>query len=113
VGEDRLEGVEDNRSGTRRALGAQALFVFIAAETNTGWLEGTVDLDESGFILTGRTLDRSALEGNACQGLSREPYLLERSLPGVFATSDVRGGSRVGMTSAQGHSFRPLRSRTR
>jgi alkyl hydroperoxide reductase subunit AhpF len=67
MGEDRLEGVEDNRSGTSRALGAQALFVFIGAEANTGWLEGAVDLDESGFILTGRTLDHSALEENACQ----------------------------------------------
>src|SRR5215210_5254976 len=44
VGEDRLEGVvvEDTRSGARRTLGAKALFVFIGAEANTGWLEGAV-----------------------------------------------------------------------
>jgi thioredoxin reductase (NADPH) len=55
VGEDRLEGVvvEDNRSGVRRPLGAKALFVFIGAEANTGWLEGAVELDERGFVLTG------------------------------------------------------------
>jgi thioredoxin reductase (NADPH) len=45
VGEDRLGGllVEDNRSGTRWTLGARALFVFIGAEANTGWLRGTID----------------------------------------------------------------------
>ncbi len=42
MGEDRLEGVvvEDTRSGARRTLGARALFFFIGAEANTGWLEG-------------------------------------------------------------------------
>src|SRR5918998_6620497 len=44
LGEDRLEEVvvEDNRSGARRTLGAKALFVFIGAKANTGWLEGAV-----------------------------------------------------------------------
>src|SRR5215211_7285586 len=61
MGEDRLDGVEveDNRSGARRTLGARALFVFIGAEANTGWLEGAVELDERGFILTGRASDTS------------------------------------------------------
>jgi thioredoxin reductase (NADPH) len=55
MGGDHLDGmvVEDNRSGARRTLGARALFVFVGAEANTGWLEGAVGLDESGFILTG------------------------------------------------------------
>src|SRR5688572_17778147 len=63
VGEDRLEGiaVEDNRSGARRTLAARALFVFIGAEANTGWLQSAVELDERGFVLTGRELNDSAL----------------------------------------------------
>lgn len=63
MGEDRLDGVvvEDNRSGARRTLGVRALFVFIGAEANTGWLKGAVELDERGFVLTGRALDGSAL----------------------------------------------------
>ena len=95
VGEDRLEGVvvEDNRSGARRTLGARALFFFIGAEANTGWLQGAVELDERGFVLTGRELDDSALEEDAWRERSREPYLLETSLPGVFAAGDVRSGS--------------------
>jgi thioredoxin reductase (NADPH) len=111
MGEDRLEGVvvEDNRSGARRTLGARALFVFIGAEANTGWLEGAVELDERGFILTGKALDSSALEGNVWEGLSREPYLLETSLPGVFATGDVRSGSIKRVASAVGEGSMAVR----
>src|SRR4028119_1087632 len=50
--------VEDSRSGVRRTLGTKALFVFIGAEANTGWLEGAAELDERGFVLTGRGLDQ-------------------------------------------------------
>jgi thioredoxin reductase (NADPH) len=111
VGEDRLDGivVEDNRSDARRTLGARTLFVFIGAEANTGWLEGAVELDERGFVLTGRALDRSALEGNAWQGLSREPYPLEASLPGVFAAGDVRSGSIKRVASAVGEGSMAVR----
>ena len=50
-----LEGVvvEDNRTGERRTLGTRAIFVFIGADANTGWLEDTLQLDEKGFVLTG------------------------------------------------------------
>jgi thioredoxin reductase (NADPH) len=104
VGEDRLDGVvvEHNRSGERRTLGARALFVFIGAKANTGWLQGTAELDKRGFVLTGRALDASALEEDAWQGLSREPYRLETSMPGVFAAGDVRSGSIKRCASAVG-----------
>jgi thioredoxin reductase (NADPH) len=104
LGEDRLEGivVEDNRSGALRTLGARALFVFIGAEANTGWLRGAVELDERGLILTGEALDRSALDGDVWRNLSREPYPLETSLPGVFAAGDVRSGSIKRVASAVG-----------
>ncbi|MDP9476847.1 MAG: NAD(P)/FAD-dependent oxidoreductase [Actinomycetota bacterium] len=112
MGEDRLDGVvvEDNRSGARRTLGVQALFVFIGAEANTGWLKGAVELDERGFVLTGRALDGSALEGDVWQGgLSRQPYLLETSLPGVFAAGDVRSGSIKRVASAVGEGSMAVR----
>ena len=111
VGEERLEGlvVEDNRSDTRRTLGARSLFVFIGAEANTGWLQGAVELDERGFILTGRALEGSALEGTVWQGLPREPYLLETSLPGVFAAGDVRSGSIKRVASAVGEGSMAVR----
>jgi thioredoxin reductase (NADPH) len=111
MGEDRLDGVvvEDNRSGTRRTLGVRALFVFIGAEANTGWLEGSVELDERGFVLTGRELDGSALKEDSWQERSREPFLLETSLPGVFAVGDVRSGSIKRCASAVGEGSMAVR----
>jgi len=104
MGEDRLEGavVEDNRSGIRRNLGVRALFAFIGADANTGWLEGAVDLDERGFVLTGNALDAPALDEGAWRERSRKPYLLETSQPGVFAAGDARSGSIKRCTSAVG-----------
>src|SRR5215217_6717681 len=111
VGEDRIEGVvvEDNRLGTRWTLSARALFVFIGAEANTGWLEGAVELDERGFVLTGGELDRSVLEEDDWRERSREPYLLETSLPGVFAAGDVRSGSIKRVASAVGEGAMAVR----
>jgi thioredoxin reductase (NADPH) len=96
--------IEDNCSGARRTLWARALLVFIGAEANTGWLEAVVQLDERGFVLTGSAFDHSALEQNIWKRPSREPYLLELSLPGVFAASDVRSGSikRVALAVGEG-----------
>ena len=73
-----------------------ALFVFIGAAPRTEWLEGAVDRDESGYVLCGRRSDGWPLE--------RAPYLLETSLPGVFAAGDVRAGSvkRVGSAVGEG-----------
>jgi thioredoxin reductase (NADPH) len=104
MGEDHLEGVvvEDNRSGARQTLDARALFVFIGAEANTGWLKRTVELDERGFVLTGRELDGSVLDDDAWRERLREPFLLETSLPGVFAAGDVRSGSIKRCASAVG-----------
>ena len=111
VGEERIEGtvVEGNRSGARRTLGAKALFVFIGAEANTGWLRGAVELDERGFVLAGRELSRSAFGGDAWQELSRGPYLLETSLPGVFAAGDVRSDSIKRVASAVGEGAMAVR----
>ena len=111
VGEDRLDGVmvEDNRSDARRTLGVRALFAFIGAEANTGWLRGTVELDERGFVLTGRELDDSAFDEDPWRELSREPFLLETSMPGVFAAGDVRSGSTKRCASAVGEGAMAVR----
>ena len=111
TGEDRLEGVavEDNRSGARGTLDTRALFVFIGAEANTRWLEGTVELDERGFVLTGRELEGSTLDEDAWRERSREPFLLETSLPGVFAAGDVRSGSIKRCASAVGEGAMAVR----
>jgi thioredoxin reductase (NADPH) len=111
MGDLALEGVvvEDNRSGERRTLEARALFVFIGAEANTGWLKGTIALDERGFVPTGRALDHSALDSQAWDGLSREPFMLESSQPGIFAVGDVRSGSVKRVASAVGEGSMAVR----
>jgi thioredoxin reductase (NADPH) len=68
-----------------------------------------IELDESGFILTGRALDRSLLEEDIWEGLSREPYPLETSLPGVFAAGDARSGSIKRVSSAVGEGSMAVR----
>jgi thioredoxin reductase (NADPH) len=111
LGEDRLDGVavEDNRTGAHGTLKARALFVFIGAEANTGWLGGSVELDGRGFVLTGRELDGSALDRDLWQALSREPFLLETSVPGLFAAGDARAGSIKRVASAVGEGAMAVR----
>jgi thioredoxin reductase (NADPH) len=92
-----------------RMAAERALFVFIGAEANTGWLQGAVELDERGFVLTGREVDCSVVEGNVWEGLSRQPYPLEASMPGVFATGDMRSGSIKRVASAVGEGFMAVR----
>jgi thioredoxin reductase (NADPH) len=71
------------------------------ADPNTGWLDGCITLDSKGFIKTGLDLSPENLIA-ARWPLARQPYLLEASLPGVFAVGDVRGGSIKRVASAVG-----------
>jgi thioredoxin reductase (NADPH) len=104
VGEDTLEAieVEDLASGKRRRLDARELFVFIGADPCTGWLAGSVALDESGYVLTGTDAAAAA----ACE---RQPLLLETSVPGVLAAGDVRSASIKRVASAVGEGAMAVR----
>jgi thioredoxin reductase (NADPH) len=77
------------------------VFLMTGAEANTAWLNGRVTLDEKGFIKTGSELKPEDL-GAAHWPFERPPYLLETSLPGVFAVGDVRGGNIKRVASAVG-----------
>jgi thioredoxin reductase (NADPH) len=94
-GAGRLErvAVEDLTSSTRRTVAAAALFVLIGAEPHAQWLADSIELDGHSFIVTGPDLRGQARHGPAWRNLGRDPYLLEASLPGVFAVGDVRSGS--------------------
>lgn len=102
-GSGRLEEITIQNVKTQaceKAL-ASALFVFIGAQPETDWLEGVVARDEQGFLLTGAEFPG---EGGRPEGwpLERAPYLLETSVPGVFAAGDVRAGSVKRVASAVG-----------
>ena len=103
-GEGRLEHVtvEDTVSGTTETVEATALFVLIGARPHTGWLRAEVARDDGGYVLTGSdllALDRG-LPG--AWKAERPPLLLETSMPGVFATGDMRHGSVKRVASAVG-----------
>ena len=77
------------------------VFTMTGAEPSTKWLAGCLALDPKGFIKTGPDLTPEEL-ATAHWPLSRSPYLLETSLPGVFAVGDVRSGSVKRAASAVG-----------
>ncbi len=92
---------EDKRSGSVRELDVRHVFMMTGAVPNTTWLNGCIALDDSGFIKTGPDLTPEDLAA-ASWPLSRQPFLLETSRPGVFAVGDVRGGNIKRVASAVG-----------
>jgi thioredoxin reductase (NADPH) len=103
-GEGRLERVvvEDLATSTRHTVAASALFVLIGAQPHTAWLDETVERDDHGFLLTGPALSPQTRRGPRWKTLDRDPYLLETSLPGVFAAGDVRSDSVKRVAAAVG-----------
>jgi thioredoxin reductase (NADPH) len=93
-GGDRLEAVSIvcDTTGSVSRVPANSLFVFIGAEPRTAWLDGTVERNERGFILTGPDLIKPGKRPKGWS-LERDPSLLETNIPGVFAVGDVRYGS--------------------
>jgi thioredoxin reductase (NADPH) len=102
-GGDHLERVRwrDNQAGSIETHNIKHLFVMTGAVPSTDWLKGCVVLDWKGFIKTGPDLSRDDLAASHWP-LARAPYLLETSLPGVFAVGDVRGGNIKRVASAVG-----------
>jgi thioredoxin reductase (NADPH) len=99
-GAEYLESIDVKyKSGEHKTFPAHALFIFIGAEAETKWLPSTMIRDERGFICTGR--DILDLEP-ANEKRERDPYLLETSIPGIFAAGDVRHGSMKRVASSVG-----------
>ena len=75
--------------------------MFIGAQPRTDWLDGILDRDERGFLLTGPDL---VVDGERPRGwpLDRDPWQLEASMPGVFVAGDVRADSVKRVASAVG-----------
>ncbi|HJZ75716.1 MAG TPA: FAD-dependent oxidoreductase [Vicinamibacterales bacterium] len=102
-GNGHLERVRwrDNRTGDVSRHDLRHLFLMTGAVPSTAWLGGCVALDAKGFVKTGPDLSRDDLTA-AQWPLARAPYLLETSLPGVFAVGDVRCGNVKRVASAVG-----------
>jgi len=102
-GGDHLESVrwQNNETGQTEEHNIRHVFVMTGANPNTSWLDGCVALDNKGFIMTGSDLSEENLSDSGWL-LARQPYLLETSLPGVFAVGDAREGSIKRVASAVG-----------
>lgn len=102
-GNDRLERLtwRNNQTGKTESRNIAHLFSMTGAVPNSAWLGGCVACDQGGFIKTGLDLTTEDL-AIAKWPLSRAPYLLETSLPGVFAVGDIRGGNVKRVASAVG-----------
>src|SRR3989440_4047504 len=103
AGSDHLERVSwrDNQTGNVETHNIGYVFSMTGAVPTSAWLGGCVACDQRGFIKTGLDLTTEDL-ARARWPLSRTPYLLETSLPGVFAVGDIRGGSIKRVASAVG-----------
>jgi thioredoxin reductase (NADPH) len=86
-GDTSLEAIDvvDNATGETTRLESGGLFIFIGADAETGWLPPEIALDPKGYVLTGTDVRASGR-----WELDRDPYLLETSVPGIFACGDVR-----------------------
>jgi thioredoxin reductase (NADPH) len=88
-GSGALEAIDlrDRATGTVQRHPSGGLFVFIGADAETGWLPPEIAVDARGYVLTGPDV-----RAGGRWPLERDPYLLETSVPGVFACGDVRFG---------------------
>jgi hypothetical protein len=83
--------------GEEETVAAQGLFLMIGARPRTDWLPPEIARDSRGFVLTG-----SDLSDGSGWPLERDPFMLETSMPGVFAAGDARSGAVKRVASAVG-----------
>lgn len=102
-GKDRLQSVVISNldNGEVQDLPAAAMFIFIGAVPHTELVKGIVERDNAGFILAGPDLIKNGERPKGWK-LKRDPFLLETSLPGIFASGDVRHHSIKRVASAVG-----------
>jgi thioredoxin reductase (NADPH) len=86
-GDTSLEAIDvrDAATGETTRLGSGGLFIFIGADAETAWLPPQIAREQKGYVLTG-----SDVRVAGRWELDRDPYLLETSVPGIFACGDVR-----------------------
>ena len=101
-GSDHLEEISliDRLAGTKEEVPTNWLFAFIGAPPRTNWLGNDIARDERGFVITGP--DLLTRDDEPRWPLTRGPFALETSVPGVFAAGDVRLDSMKRVASAVG-----------
>lgn len=104
-----LSGVRIAGKEGESVLACGALFSFIGADPQSGWLSGCAELDNRGFVLTDRALGAEQLDSR-WTALGRNPLPFETSHPGLFAVGDIRSGSTKRVAAAVGEGSAAVRS---
>ncbi len=91
-----------------RTVPAKALFIYIGTRPGTAWLNDAVLKDQKGFIICGSDLLKEKCFSPIWK-LDRDPYMPETSVPGIFASGDVRFGALTGISSAVGEGSMVIR----
>lgn len=109
-GDKVLENItlKNSTTGEEKTVPAKALFIYIGAKPGTSWLNDIVLKDEKGFIITGSDLMKEK-SFNIFWKLERKPFLPETSVPGIFASGDVRSTAQTGISSAVGEGAMAVR----
>ncbi|HVG16452.1 MAG TPA: FAD-dependent oxidoreductase [Chitinophagaceae bacterium] len=100
--------LKNAKTGEEKTVPAKALFIYIGTKPGTDWLNDVVLKDERGFILSGSDLPKDK-SFNTLWKLKREPFMPETSVPGIFASGDVRFGAMTGISSAVGEGSMAIR----
>jgi thioredoxin reductase (NADPH) len=88
-------------SGERQTIASSAMFIFIGVKPHTEAFEGTLERDESGFILTAADLPQAHGKPKGWTQ-ERAPFAFETNVPGIFAAGDVRSGANRRVAAAVG-----------
>jgi len=104
-GKRRLESITTRNadSGQTTTEPTSAMFVLIGAIPVTSLVSGVVERNLAGFVLTGQDLARDHSGHYRNWRLKRDPFMLETSVPGIFAAGDVRLGAHPRVAAAVGH----------
>lgn len=109
TGSAELKAITVTTAQGEEELACAALFSFIGATPNSGWLSGCAAQDQVGFVKTDRALEPGDL-GPEWDALGRDPLPFETSQPGLFAVGDLRSGSMKRVASAVGEGSAAIRS---